>query len=64
MFGMNYSGTAIPPLTQNDEYTGVEERPTTPPRRVLSSIASPFSNRVQSLNTQVMRTASVRDQEH
>ncbi len=60
---LNFSGH-IPPIPT--EYTGVSEdegeeanRPQrTPSRPNLSSVLSPFSNRTQSQNTHVMRTAS------
>jgi Mg-chelatase subunit ChlD len=69
--GSFFQSPPLRPMNQTldeDDFVGLnEERNTlqTPPRnRMLHSVLSPFSNRVQSLNTQVMRTASVRDQEH
>jgi Mg-chelatase subunit ChlD len=56
---------STPPLTQQDDFTGLNEQEDTSPtpvRRTFSSIQSPFSNRVQHRNTITMRTSS--QQEH
>jgi hypothetical protein len=54
-----------PILTQEDNFTGLDEQEDTnvrtPVRRTFSDIASPFSNRVQQTNTITMRTSSRRD---
>jgi hypothetical protein len=64
---MNQSGN-IPPIP--NEYTGVSEdeqtplhtpQPQTPPRQNFQSALSPFSNRTQSRNTHIMRTASLQN---
>jgi Mg-chelatase subunit ChlD len=57
---------STPPLTQQDDFTGLDEQenvsPSTPVRRTFSSVQSPFSNRVQTRNIATMRTSS--QQEH